>query len=567
MAIKVSRKQYDSLQDSNARINIWEGSVRSGKTFISLQRFIKELIYGPEGDYCFVTRTFDTFKRNILDLFEKMTGFDCHYFIGKRELKLWGKTIFLIGADDERAESKVRGSSFAGAYVDELSIIPEAVFKMLVSRCAMHGAKIFATTNPDSPYHWLKKDYLDSNPDVKSFKFILDDNPDLKPEDKEYLKRQYKGLWYQRFIQGLWVQAEGAIYDSFSEDMHVIGFPPHRAQYYILGVDYGTSNACSFVLIGVNREKYPNIWVENVYYYDSKIHQRQKTDTEYAQDLVKMIQDKYVKAIYIDPSAASFKLELVRQGVSNLYDAENEVLDGIRLVNAYLNNGTLKITRNCKALIEEIQGYVWDSKSAKLGVDKPLKQNDHACVVGETLVHTIHGNIRIDELAQLNVPGKLVNFNVAGNNFFEDEYFNATMTHPNAKIYELVLLDGTRLSATGDHRILTNKGFKPLSELTIDDYVIQYSPHHYCRVKSVKRKGEAPVYCLATKDNGNFIANGIVIKNCDALRYAMYSHFFNKAGSSLTSVELDKLWYEATGNEQSRLPSVFQQPEGCLPTF
>ena len=326
-----------------------------------------------------ITRTYDTFKRNLLPQLTRMIGADVRYYAGKREMVIFGKTIHIVGADDERAENKIRGPTFQGAYVDEATIIPESVFKMLISRCAMKGAKIFATTNPDSPYHWLKKDYLDENPDVKSWKFKLDDNPELTKDEKEYLRRQYKGIWFQRFIEGKWVQAEGAIYDFFDTSIHLIDHPPGPAEFYIAGVDYGTTNPCSFVLIGINRSRYPNMWVESVYYYDSRLKQRQKTDSEYAEDLAKFIEGKPIKAIYIDPSAASFKLELSKSGIQNLYDAENEVIDGIRLVSKFLSNGTLKICRDCQELIKEIQGYIWDPKSMKMGVDKPLKERDHAC--------------------------------------------------------------------------------------------------------------------------------------------------------------------------------------------
>ena len=307
-----------------------------------------------------------------------MVGLDARHYSGKRELHIYGKTVHIIGADDERAESKIRGPTFAGAYVDEATIIPESVFKMLISRCAMGGAKIFATTNPDSPYHWLKKDYLENNPDVKSWQFRLDDNPELTSEEKNYLRRQYRGLWFQRFIEGKWVQAEGAIYDFFDPKLHVIDYAPNIAKYYIVGVDYGTTNPCSFTLLGYNRDKHPNIWVEDEYYFDSKVHQRQKTDSEYAEDLRRFIKDKGPKAIYIDPSAASFKVECQRQGIANLYEAENEVIDGIRKVGDLLNNGTLKVCARCTNLIKEFQSYVWDHKSLLTGVDKPKKENDHA---------------------------------------------------------------------------------------------------------------------------------------------------------------------------------------------
>lgn len=374
----LSPKQTDFYYDSDARINILQGAVRSGKTYISLWRWLKELTYGPSGEYVMLSRTYDAFKRNILPQLTRIVGSDAQYYSGKREMNLWGKQIFIVGADDERAEAKIRGATFSGAYVDEASIIPESVFKMLISRCSMGGARIFATTNPDSPFHWLYRDYLQDNPDVKSWHFTLEDNPELSKDEREYLRRQYKGLWFQRFIEGRWVQAEGAIYDTFDDGMHCIDFSPPTAQYYIAGVDYGTTNACSFVCIGINMNRYPNIWVDSEYYYDSKVHQRQKSDAEYAEDLKKFMNGRHFKAIYIDPSAASFKQELSRQGIYGLLDANNEVIDGIRFVNKLLNNGQLKVSRSCRHLIEEMKGYVWDTKAAMRGVEKPLKERDHA---------------------------------------------------------------------------------------------------------------------------------------------------------------------------------------------
>lgn len=374
-----SKKQIISYQQSHGKINIWEGSVRSGKTYISLWRFLVHVSKGPLGDYVIIARTRDLFKRNVLPQISQMIGTSARYYSGKSELHIYGKTVHIVGADDERAEAKIRGPTFLGAYVDEITIIPESVWQMLISRCAMGDSKIFGTTNPDSPFHWLKVNFLSgTNPDVRSWAFRLDDNPRLLQSEKDYLKRQYKGLWYQRFIEGLWVQAEGSIYDFFEEQYHVIDFPLSEATYYIVGCDYGTTNPCAFVLLGINFTRYPNIWVEDEYYWDSKRHQRQKTDAEYAEDLMKFIQYRNIQAIYVDPSAVSFKTELRYRGVDNIYDAQNEVVDGIRFVGKYLNAGTLKIVRKCQNLIREFQSYVWDSKSYKTGIDRPLKENDHA---------------------------------------------------------------------------------------------------------------------------------------------------------------------------------------------
>lgn len=381
---ELSPKQSEILQNTNARLNFLVGSVRSGKTFVSLMRWLQYIQRCPEGNLIMVGRTASTIKRNIIDELCNFVGAEAKYFVGKGELNLWGKRIYLVGCSDERAEQKIRGSTFAGAYVDEATLIPESFWSMLMSRLSIPNAKLFATTNPDSPFHYLKTDYLDRIKDenhVKVFQFNLNDNPSLDEDFKRNLMLEYRGLWYKRYIEGEWCLAEGTIYDFFDERIHITDLEPGNARYYIVGVDYGTTNPCAFVLLGYNPEIFPNIWVEDEYYYDSKEHNRQKTDSEYADDLKKFISGKYVKAIIIDPSAASFKAECINRGIDNIVDADNDVLNGIRTVSNFLSNGTLKVCRKCKSLIKEMYTYVWDEKSVERGEDKPKKQNDH-CLDG-----------------------------------------------------------------------------------------------------------------------------------------------------------------------------------------
>lgn len=375
----LSSKQLQSFREADARINIWEGSVRSGKSHASIIRFLDFIIHGPQGMLIAIGKTNTAIKRNFVDPLLDMLGLDVKYYAGKQEMHLYGKTIVLVGANDERAEGKIRGNTYAGAYVDELTLLPESFFTTLLARLSIEGAKLFATTNPDSPFHWLKKNYLDRMEllDLKRFYFKLEDNPSLTDTFKNNLKQEFRGLWYKRFIDGEWVLAEGAIYDFFDERIHCLDFPPTHSQYYICGIDYGTNNPCAFILVGYDPNNFPNIWVEEEYYWDSKEHNRQKTDSEYADDLKKFLGNKNVKAVIVDPSAASFKAEMIKMGFQNIMDANNDVLDGIRFTSKMLSNGTLKICKSCKNLIKEIQTYVWDEKSIKLGEDKPLKQNDH----------------------------------------------------------------------------------------------------------------------------------------------------------------------------------------------
>lgn len=378
--LPLSKKQIEAFQGSNSRINIFEGSVRAGKSFIAMVRWLEFIRSGPKGPLVACGRTDATIKRNIVDpMFELVGPSGLRYFPGKRELQIYGRTIMLIGANDDRAEAKIRGSEIVGAFLDEVTILPEPFVKMLLSRMSIKGAKLFATTNPDSPYHWVKTDLIDRRDEIDCsvFSFRLDDNPSLDPSFKEALKKEYSGLWYKRFIDGQWVVAEGAVYDFFDEEKHVIKFPPHNAREYIIGVDYGTTNPTVFSLIGYNPTSYPNIWLEEEYYYDSKEHNRQKSDYEYAEDFKKFVGDRYISAIYIDPSAASFKQELYRNGVTNICDAENDVLSGLRFQANLLMSGTYKICCNCTRTIREYGSYVWDARATKVGKDAPLKVADH----------------------------------------------------------------------------------------------------------------------------------------------------------------------------------------------
>ncbi|MBO8169334.1 MAG: PBSX family phage terminase large subunit [Thermoanaerobacteraceae bacterium] len=373
-----SPKQLASIEQSDARLNIWEGSVRSGKTISSIVRWLEYIKTGPPGDLLMVGKTERTLKRNILDPIEQIVGTKrFKYNRGLGEVYICGRRIYVVGANDERAEGKIRGHTLAGAYGDELTLWPESFFKMLLSRLSISGAKFFGTTNPDSPYHWLKTEYLDKEGlNLKSWHFTLEDNPNLDPAYVEALKKEYVGLWYKRFILGLWVLAEGAVYDMWDDQVHAVDRVPVRFDRYYLGVDYGTNNPTVFLLIGQAGQL---LYVLDEYYWDSSKTGRQKTDAEYSRDLQQFIGNRRLQAIIIDPSAASFITQLRRDGVGPIREADNSVLDGIRNVASFLSGKRLFVYRKkCPNLLKEFSSYVWDPKAQQRGEDKPLKQNDHA---------------------------------------------------------------------------------------------------------------------------------------------------------------------------------------------
>jgi PBSX family phage terminase large subunit len=398
--LEFSDRQWDVLEAPLHRLNILEGSVRSGKTFISLfmwSDFVASMPAG--GEYIMIGKTLTSLKRNVLELLVKIVGAaNFTYSVSQKEGRLWGRKIYLEGANDERSEGKIRGMTLTGAYCDELTLWPESFFAMLLSRLSAFGAKLIGTTNPDNPRHWLYTEYFD-RPEVKVFNphFTLDDNPFLDPAYVDALKNEYVGVFYKRFILGLRVAAGGIIYDMYDEARHLYDELPldleHRIYRRYIAIDYGTTNPCVFLEIIDDCQG--NYYIERERYYDSKDKNtmRQKDDAEHADDLVSFTRTDNLRNIIIDPSAASFKVAIHKKGLRTV-DADNDVNDGIILVGTLLAQGRLHINRRCVQTRKEFVSYIWNDKRTEKGVEEPFKQSDHAMDALRYFCKTIVGGYR-----------------------------------------------------------------------------------------------------------------------------------------------------------------------------
>ena len=372
----MSDKQILSIYEANKRFNIWCGAVRSGKTFASIEKFLKALKHGIPGDVMIIGVNRMTIQRNVLELLYKKLGFPPPASKSS-EAKLYGRNVYFVGANDESAVRAIQGATLAYAYVDEATCIPQPFWKMLQSRASYEKSQIFATCNPEGPTHWLKKDFIDRSHelDLIYWTFVMDDNPSLTESFKNNLKKEYTGMWYKRYILGEWAVAHGLIYDAYDHN-NLYERPSTNAQYYIAGCDYGTSNATAAVLCAITPNAWPQIRVEEEYYYDSAKKGRSKTDAELADDLKEFVKHKNLQAFYIDPSAASLKLELRNRNLPVL-DAKNDVLPGIKITAKFIAGKNVVIHKSCSNLIDCIQSYCWDPKAADKGEDKPLKEREH----------------------------------------------------------------------------------------------------------------------------------------------------------------------------------------------
>jgi PBSX family phage terminase large subunit len=370
-------KDYDMI--------VLDGAVRSGKTIPAIVSFVqwsRETF--TDQNFIIAAKSMGVLKRNILGPMFKILkalkipyryvrGEDPHVIIGTNR-------YYLFGANNETSQDAVQGLTAAGALIDEIALLPENFVEQAVARCSVEGSKITATCNPDGgPTHWFKANYIDKAEEkrIVYLHFTMDDNLTLSDKVKARYRRMFSGLWFKRYILGLWVMAEGAIYDMFDDETHVVpALPEGRPiRAFLLGGDYGTSSPTCFLLIA---EVDGALYVTDEYWYSSKERGRQKTDADYSKDLREFI-GKRAPLAYIDPEAASFIAQIKRDNVPNIKSVDKSVLDGIRVVGSAFANRKLFILKGkAPNLLREMAGYVWDPKAQKKGIDQPLKENDHA---------------------------------------------------------------------------------------------------------------------------------------------------------------------------------------------
>ncbi|WP_269144256.1 PBSX family phage terminase large subunit [Gulosibacter hominis] len=393
----LSHRQTGSLTTCDGRVNIWEGAVRSGKTFVSIIAFLMAIANaGTGGEIVITGKNRDSIFRNFFRVIEQAAGLRAlrdhvQYRQGAPTATILGRTVHVIGANDAKAEAVIRGMTVLLAYADELTVLPEAFFKQLLARMSPPGARLYATTNPDSSRHWLKVDYLDKLdqlPTWRRFKFTMDDNPSLTDTYRESLKAEYTGLWYKRFILGQWVAAEGAVYDAFDPDTHTLTWDnlPTPVELVAAGIDYGTTNPTVSIRLGVFDLPTHGRALVAVDEWINRTGQtgRAATDTELSQGIRNHLASPATPnwqtpptLIAVDPAAASFRAQL-RADQTPTVAGNNSVVDGIKRINALFGNQKLFITDRCPTLLDELDGYAWDPKQSKKGIDAPIKQNDHA---------------------------------------------------------------------------------------------------------------------------------------------------------------------------------------------
>ena len=369
---------------------IADGAIRSGKTVsmcLSYAIWAMESFDGQNFGMC--GKTIGSFRRNVLFWLKLMLKSRGYKVVDQRADNLVtvsraGKTnyFYIFGGKDERSQDLIQGITLAGCFFDEVALMPESFVNQATGRCSVDGSKFWFNCNPDGPYHWFKVKWIDQQHEknLLYLHFTMDDNLSLTEKIKARYRSMYSGIFYDRYIKGLWAVAEGIIYDMFHKEKHIVNVQELIAngltfvgEKYV-SIDYGTQNPTVFLLWELGNDK--NWYCTKEYHYSGRAEGLQKTDAEYVSDLEEWLGETPIRFIIVDPSAASFIAELLKHKFK-VKKASNSVLDGIRLVATLLTEGKIFFDVSCVETHKEFGSYVWDEKATKHGEDKPIKENDH----------------------------------------------------------------------------------------------------------------------------------------------------------------------------------------------
>ncbi|MEG0988703.1 MAG: PBSX family phage terminase large subunit [Clostridium sp.] len=382
---------------------IADGAIRSGKTVCMSLSFVFWAMERFSGqNFAMCGKTIGSFRRNVLFWLKLMLKSRGYSVVDHRADNLVTVTrkgitnyFYIFGGKDERSQDLIQGITLAGVFFDEVALMPESFVNQATGRCSVDGSKFWFNCNPDGPYHWFKLNWIDKAAEKRLLvlHFTMDDNLSLSDKIKERYRSMYVGVFFKRYILGLWTMAEGIIYDMFDIDKHVIdaqalvksGKIVWLGDYYV-SCDYGTQNPTTFLLW--RRAQDGKWYCIREYYYSGRDTGAQKTDSEYADDLKVWLKGIKPRYIVLDPSAASFRAQLKKEGYK-VKSANNDVLDGIRFVAMLLNQMTIFFDISCTNTIAEFGSYVWDIKASNKGEDKPVESHDHAMDATRYMAYTI----------------------------------------------------------------------------------------------------------------------------------------------------------------------------------
>jgi PBSX family phage terminase large subunit len=293
--------------------------------------------------------------------------------------------FYIFGGRDERSQDLSQGVTLAGVYLDEVALMPQSFVNQATARCSVENSKMWFNCNPSHPSHWFKTEWIDKAEDkeILYLHFLMDDNLSLSEKVKERYKKQYTGVFYDRYIRGIWAFAEGVIYRAFADDMAgekrmLISTVPQISKITI-GVDFGgSSSAHTFVCTGTDRG-YRHLYAlasERVECTDSNGMQIDIDPEKLGQlfcDFVERVIMMYgvPDRVYCDSAEQTLILGLratARKHGLGWLRIENalktSINDRIRTVHRLMAQGRFFVVdHGCESLIKALQEAVWNPRA------------------------------------------------------------------------------------------------------------------------------------------------------------------------------------------------------------
>ena len=379
----LSDKQKDLIRfaKQEGTISFSVGAIRSGKTFAGSAAFVA-YTQAQENAYVHLIlgrklRVIETEILPEVKSFADAWEIPYNYNRGDQKIEIGSQTYLLRAGNDVRSGDSLQGVTVHSALIDEATLLPEEFFKSAISRLTYGDSKAWVLCNPSFPQHWLKKKWLDAALVQQHLQFTFEDNPTLSEEVKARNRAMFAGVFASRMVQGLWAAAEGLIYPDFHLETYDKEWKVEQTS---VGCDYGIASTFALVALQRLRHKkektiqYHVPWCAGI---KGGNDIKNPDDSELADfTMGRFTQDPF-RSIIIDPSAASFRAQLLKtkNRKFNLRKAKNDVGPGIRTTGALLTTKELTVDPDCTPLIEELESYAWDETKE----DTPLKQNDHYC--------------------------------------------------------------------------------------------------------------------------------------------------------------------------------------------
>ena len=379
---------------------ICDGAVRSGKTVAEALSYVMWSMETFNGEnFAICGKTVGAVTRNVIEPLKRMLksrGYKYEHLrteslliISKKYKTPQGRTkqsinfYYIFGGKDEASQDLIQGITLAGLFCDEVALMPQSFVNQATARCSVTGAKFWFSCNPSNPFHWFKKEWINQAAEKKILylHFTMDDNLSLSEDVKERYRSLYEGVFYKRYILGLWVLADGVVYPMFDTERHMIDYRKNWTRVFV-AADFGIQNPTTFGLYGYYAPENHYHLIDRTYHNGRK--EKQKTTREYVADLKELLNKNNVipKYIAIDPSASALIVELrkdpyFKRHHIKIIGAKNAVMRGIQLLSYCLNTDKFTIAKHCVEDAEEFSVYSWDPKAADKGHDEVIKQDDH----------------------------------------------------------------------------------------------------------------------------------------------------------------------------------------------